>query len=84
MLFNVYFPNGGRGDERVDYKLRYYAGSLRCQVLLLAEIALRAAFRVRCLELLARGRNVIVVGDVNTAHKPEDIWNPEASLCSDC
>jgi exodeoxyribonuclease-3 len=23
-LLNVYFPNGGRGPERLDYKLRYY------------------------------------------------------------
>ncbi len=23
-LFNVYFPNGGRGQERIDYKLRFY------------------------------------------------------------
>ena len=23
-LFNVYFPNGGRGPERLDYKLRFY------------------------------------------------------------
>ncbi len=24
VLLNVYFPNGGRGPERLDYKLRYY------------------------------------------------------------
>ncbi len=24
-LFNIYFPNGQRGQERVDYKLRFYA-----------------------------------------------------------
>lgn len=23
-LFNVYFPNGGRGKDRLDYKLRFY------------------------------------------------------------
>ena len=23
-LLNVYFPNGGRGEERLDYKFRYY------------------------------------------------------------
>ncbi len=23
-LLNVYFPNGGRGQDRIDYKLRYY------------------------------------------------------------
>jgi exodeoxyribonuclease-3 len=25
VLFNIYFPNGQRGQERVDYKLRFYA-----------------------------------------------------------
>jgi len=24
ILINCYFPNGGRGQERIDYKLRYY------------------------------------------------------------
>ena len=24
VLFNVYFPNGGQGPERLDYKLRFY------------------------------------------------------------
>jgi exodeoxyribonuclease III len=27
-LLNIYFPNGGRGPERLDYKLRYYEGFL--------------------------------------------------------
>lgn len=27
-LINCYFPNGGRGPERLDYKLRYYAAFL--------------------------------------------------------
>ena len=27
-LLNVYFPNGGRGPERLDYKLRYYEAFL--------------------------------------------------------
>jgi len=25
LLYNIYFPNGGRGQERVDYKLGFYA-----------------------------------------------------------
>lgn len=25
VLFNIYFPNGQRGQERVDYKLKFYA-----------------------------------------------------------
>lgn len=28
-LFNVYFPNGQRGHDRVDYKLRFYEGLLQ-------------------------------------------------------
>lgn len=32
LLFNIYFPNGQRGQERVDYKLRFYAKLLAiCQ-----------------------------------------------------
>jgi exodeoxyribonuclease-3 len=27
-LLNIYFPNGGRGPERLDYKLRYYEAFL--------------------------------------------------------
>lgn len=27
-LLNIYFPNGGRGPERLDYKLRYYTAFL--------------------------------------------------------
>ncbi len=31
VLYNVYFPNGGRGQDRVDYKLDFYACLLeRC------------------------------------------------------
>ncbi|HNT25419.1 MAG TPA: exodeoxyribonuclease III [Anaerolineales bacterium] len=25
LLYNIYFPNGGRGQDRVDYKLAFYA-----------------------------------------------------------
>jgi exodeoxyribonuclease-3 len=33
-LFNIYFPNGQRGQERVDYKLEFYAHLLElCNVL---------------------------------------------------
>lgn len=28
-LLNVYFPNGGRGPERLDYKMRYYDAFLK-------------------------------------------------------
>ncbi|HPH95934.1 MAG TPA: exodeoxyribonuclease III [Anaerolineaceae bacterium] len=29
VLYNIYFPNGQRGQERVDYKLEFYAALLR-------------------------------------------------------
>lgn len=29
VLFNIYFPNGQRGQDRVDYKLRFYAELLK-------------------------------------------------------
>ena len=60
VLFNVYFPNAGRGDDRLEYKLNFYE-----------------AFQFECKKLLDQGRHVIVTGDVNTAHKEIDIWNPE-------
>lgn len=58
-LFNVYFPSGQRGRERVDYKLKFYAHLLAI-----------------CEKLHARGENLIVTGDFNTAHMPIDLKNP--------
>lgn len=58
-LFNVYFPNGGRGAARVQYKLDFYARLLEI-----------------CDDLLARGEQVIICGDFNTAHQEIDLRNP--------
>ena len=60
ILFNIYFPNAGRGDERLAYKMRFYA-----------------AVEERVRQLRARGREVVVLGDVNTAHRPIDIHDPK-------
>jgi exodeoxyribonuclease-3 len=60
LLFNIYFPNGQRGQERVDYKLDFYARLLEI-----------------CDELHARGENVVITGDFNTAHMPIDLKNPK-------
>ena len=60
VLFNVYFPNGGTGEERLMYKYKYYD-----------------AFYIEMQTLLAANRKVIITGDVNTAHKDIDIWNPK-------
>ena len=57
-LFNIYFPNGQRGQYRVDYKLDFYAHLLGV-----------------CDELHAKGENLIITGDFNTAHMPIDLKN---------
>jgi exodeoxyribonuclease III len=61
-LFNIYFPNGQRGKDRLDYKLDFYASLLAV-----------------CDRLHARGENIIITGDFNTAHKPVDLKNPKAN-----
>jgi len=59
-LFNIYFPNGQRGQERVEYKLAFYSHLLSL-----------------CDELHAKGENIIITGDFNTAHMPIDLKNPK-------
>jgi exodeoxyribonuclease-3 len=59
-LFNVYFPNGQRGHDRVEYKLDFYAELLK-----------------QCDELHHAGKNVIITGDFNTAHREIDLANPK-------
>jgi exodeoxyribonuclease-3 len=59
LLYNVYFPNGGMNDERLQFKLRFYD-----------------AFLEHLQEQRARGRSLVVCGDVNTAHRPIDLKNP--------
>ena len=63
LLYNIYFPNGQRGRERVDYKLDFYARLLDI-----------------CDSLHARGENIIITGDFNTAHMPIDLKNPEENV----
>lgn len=60
VLFNVYFPNGGRGPERVKYKLDFYDSLFQ-----------------RTEQLRKEGKNVIVCGDYNTAHKEIDLARPK-------
>lgn len=59
-LFNVYFPNGKRSHERLQYKLDFYAWLLEF-----------------CDGLHDRGENLIICGDVNTAHQEIDLKNPK-------
>ncbi|HMZ08085.1 MAG TPA: exodeoxyribonuclease III [Anaerolineales bacterium] len=62
-LFNVYFPSGQRGHDRVKYKLDFYAHLLEI-----------------CRLLHAKGEQLIITGDFNTAHMPIDLKNPKANV----
>lgn len=62
-LFNVYFPSGQRGHDRVKYKLDFYAQLLEL-----------------CKSLHAKGEQLIITGDFNTAHMPIDLKNPKANV----
>ncbi|MDH7517817.1 MAG: exodeoxyribonuclease III [Candidatus Thermoplasmatota archaeon] len=59
-LFNIYFPNGKQGPERLDYKLKFYD-----------------TFLSYADNLKAKGKNIIVCGDFNTAHKEIDLARPK-------
>ena len=59
-LFNIYFPNGGRGEERVAFKLEFYKKLLS-----------------NCKTLMENGKEIIITGDFNTAHKEIDLKNPK-------
>jgi len=60
VLFNIYFPNGQKNEERLKYKMDFYNAFLSVVDALDKE-----------------GRNVIVCGDVNTAHKEIDLAHPK-------
>jgi len=60
ILFNIYFPNGQRNEERLNYKLSFYDEFLKYVE-----------------KLKAKGRKIIICGDVNTAHKEIDLARPK-------
>lgn len=60
ILLNIYFPNGGRDDTRLKYKLNFYDATLKY-----------------CELLRAKGRELIVAGDFNTAHNEIDLSHPK-------
>jgi len=62
ILFNIYFPNGKKDDERLQYKLDFYDTFLS-----IAD------------NLKSEGKNIIVCGDFNTAHKEIDLAHPKAN-----
>jgi exodeoxyribonuclease III len=58
-LFNIYFPNGQRGQERLGYKLDFYARLLEI-----------------CDRRHSEGRQIVITGDFNTAHREIDLAHP--------
>lgn len=62
-LYNVYFPNGQKDDERLQYKLKFYSDFLE--------------FTLEQQKITKKG--VIIVGDFNTAHTEIDLKNPKAN-----
>jgi exodeoxyribonuclease-3 len=59
-LFNIYYPNGKKDQERLDYKMAFYD-----------------AFLQHANSLKDAGKNLIICGDVNTAHKEIDLARPK-------
>ena len=60
VLFNIYYPNGKKNKERLDYKLDFYD-----------------TFLAYADNLKAEGKNIVVCGDFNTAHKEIDLARPK-------
>jgi len=60
VLFNIYFPNGKKNQERLDFKLDFYD-----------------TFLSYADNLKAEGKNIVVCGDFNTAHKEIDLARPK-------
>jgi exodeoxyribonuclease-3 len=60
VLFNIYFPNGKKNKERLEYKLDFY------------NVFLSFADNLK-----KNGKNIVVCGDFNTAHKEIDLARPK-------
>lgn len=58
-LYNIYFPNGGSGDVRHDFKQQFLKD-----------------LNVHLKSELAKGKEIIVVGDYNVAHTQIDVYDP--------
>jgi exodeoxyribonuclease-3 len=61
ILFNVYFPNGQKDEDRLNYKLEFYKEFLN-YILQQKQI---------------KNKEIIITGDFNTAHTAIDLKNPK-------
>lgn len=64
IIFNSYYPNGQRDHGRVPYKLRY------------SEEVLKQALELK----RKTKKNLILMGDFNTAHHPIDLARPKSNI----
>jgi exodeoxyribonuclease-3 len=58
-LYNIYFPNGGSGEERHNFKQKFLK-------------ELNAYLKTQ----IKKGKEIVVVGDYNVAHKDIDVHDP--------
>ena len=61
LLLNIYFPNGQKDQDRLNYKLDFYDAVLACCEFLRRELK----------------RSLILCGDFNTAHQEIDLARPK-------
>jgi exodeoxyribonuclease III len=61
ILYNVYFPNGQKDENRLNYKLKFYDEFLK--------------YTLDMRRLKQKG--IIITGDFNTAHTEIDLKNPK-------
>ena len=59
-LLNIYFPNGKKDQDRLDYKMDFYTATLDY-----------------CHALQKKGKQIVICGDVNTAHTEIDLTYPK-------
>lgn len=71
ILINIYFPNGGMGPARLQYKLEFYKHFLEYIKKLKEEKPFGSA---------QGHKKIIFCGDVNTAHHEIDLARPQANI----
>ncbi len=67
-VVNIYTPNSGEGLRRLDYRVGPNGWD--------------ACFAKHVTSLVAKGKPVVVAGDLNCAHKDIDIHEPKRNLKS--